>query len=126
LSQVSYDISDEDLNDEDTTITPIKKSATRTYFHWTLVEKFEDEDEAYDKLRETNWKFKQNTQSYDGDQSFFKCGENAKCKAGYQFLYSTKDMSISAFTNNVSHDHSWDDSNNWGIPQNIKKVFCLE
>jgi hypothetical protein len=98
-----WKVSDEDLND--TTITPIKKSATRTYFYLTF----------FDKLRETNWKFKQNTQSFDGDKSFFKCGENAKCKAGYQFLYSTKDMRISAFTNNVKHDHSWDDSNYWGI-----------
>ena len=46
MSQVTYDISDEDLNE--ITITPIKKAASRTYFHWTLVEKFEDEDKVYD------------------------------------------------------------------------------
>ncbi len=77
-------------------------------------------------MNETNWKFKQNTQTLDGDKSFFKCGENAKCKSGYQFLYKTKDMSISAFTNNVEHDHSWDDSIAWGIQPNIKKVLIYK
>jgi hypothetical protein len=63
-------------------------------------------------LNETNWKFKQNTQTLDGDKSFFKCGENVKCKSGYQFLYNTKDMSNAV--NMV---------NQWSIDRTKQKIY---
>jgi len=122
LTQVIVDISDEDSNESTISKNKVKSKISRTYFHWTLVEKFEMEDDAYDKLSQKNWKFKQNTVNADGDKSFFRFGENTKCKAGYQFLYNSEDMGICAFTNNIDHDHSWEDDSEWGISKNLKKV----
>jgi hypothetical protein len=123
LEQVSHTISD-DESDETTSDIVIKKVKKRTYFFWTLMEVFENEDLAYEKFLDQNiWKFKQNTQSNDGDKSFFKCHENKQCKAGLQFLYVNKNMTVSVFTNNIDHDHTWADETIWGISKKIKLVI---
>ena len=121
--QVTHDISDEESNEEVVCKELNKAKRTRTYFYWKLEEIFENEEVAYDKLSSSNWKFKQNTESAEGDKSFFKCGENKKCKAGYSFAYNTENMSVSAFTNNVKHDHEWEDDTIWGIRKSTKKVI---
>jgi hypothetical protein len=123
LLHVTHDISDEEINENTVCIKKVSKVKGRSYFFWTFVEIFENEEKAYDKLSVLNWIFKQNTQSSEGDKSFFKCGINKKCKAGYQFVYNTENMSISAFTNNVEHDHEWEDDTEWGIPKSTKKII---
>ena len=90
LEKVTHEISDNDSNDESATvITKSLVKCKRTYYYWTLVETFENEELAYDKLAK-EWKFKQNTVSSLGDKSFFACAENQKCKAGLQFFYNNK------------------------------------
>ena len=52
LEQVSHTISDNESNDDESTICleKTKKAKKRTYFYWTLIESFENEDLAYEKL----------------------------------------------------------------------------
>ena len=40
-----------------------------------------------------------------------------------QFLYVNKNMTVSVFTNNIDHDHTWADETIWGISKKIKLVI---
>jgi hypothetical protein len=53
---VTHEISD----DETYSSVTEENKVYRKYFYWTLVEIFENEDIAYDKLSNSQWKFKQN------------------------------------------------------------------
>ncbi len=115
--QVTHDISDEESNEAAVCKELNKAKHTRLYFNWKLEEIFENEEVAYGKLSSSNWKFKQNTQSAEGDKSFFKCGEIKKCKLAIHLF--TIQKKFSAFTNNVKHDHKWDTI--WSIPKVLRR-----